>query len=1512
MSTQSFKVKSGLTLNPTDLTTLTSPQAGDLACDSNDSNKIKRYDAASASWTEVGSGASGDVDTLLVQDFDSASLSSFTQTGLALITTNPLDGRQSARLIHQPLVGAIQSFKQIIDVSPKFRGVNMTASLLLRSSASQGNVTIQFRDETNSVDYPSQQLQTNSQEIASLVTNSTTLVSGFSNSVINSLKVGMSVTGSGIPTGTTIDSINSSALTIVLSQAATASATVSLRFSDLPRTIQLGFQIPANCSSYSYTISALQEAGLPETYVDDIVLKNYWLGMSNQGQSSTEIEVPVVTEWTDFTPVWSSAGTQPSIGNGTITGKYRRVGDSVEIFTEVYSGSTTTYGTGAYSFSMPAGLIIDSNKIATSGDRTVLGVAALFGTRPYNADVTHNGALSQQVSASLHTSATIGARISNTFPETWTNVGNINSFSLSYKYPVLGWALTETQSFITNDLVPAKAVLGNTSLEIPSITGWQGYTPTFQGFGSPSNIEFEWRQVGENVEIRGKFVSGVSTAVEARVGLPAGLTSAGTSLIPSLQLVGTAGRNDASVSNSVLIEPSVTYLTMGQHSDGARFALIKQNANIIAANGTTMSFFASVPCAGLSATEEVVVSGTQSALVQEADSTLRMHTASKSGNVLLFSTIAESIGSDVSYSSGSYTIQTSGVYSIGAVITMASVDNRIHITKNSTATNSIDASVLSWGATQNTGGYEACAFWTGTLVAGDVIRFTTINTLAVTDSNQKMFITKQGSLKQLNVSSDQKITIPTSELRFTGSSSRGTADSGTRVKFDTLASIRGDAFTVTNDATGTMLTVTKKGILSVNANLVTASATYAQIIVAGRPMSAFDISGNGGSGSWDGTVNIGDTIYVVAGLNPNGNLAISFNAILQEQDIAVSVTNTLPQFSESDSSVRVDTANGYGSTGTLTRRFSNVRDNIGTDIEYADSATNGASFTVRSAGIYNISYSDMFDSASNAYMGITKNASSLSTAVFSLAASERLALTYMDIAGANASCSWQGYLAVGDIIRAQVGAANATANPSRSTFTISKVGKPNVTGVDVTPFVNVPQPKTQSSLHVAGAITANSIVTSLTSFSAVDSGVYSVNTTTGIYTVLKPANFTISYSSSASGAASVTGVVVINSIDVAVDTTAPAANNFQNAVWTGLLNAGDTFWARSANNASSNQKIIVSATALSDQILTAPETFSTDTASLQYASSSLYNLTTLANAPVGTYITFTYAPNTNTRTQTTTPPSQSPADMNANGIQIFTRAYNAASTSGNPSAIAIQIGKGHKGFKIGAYTNTVGKITPANLDFYTSGANTEVGALIKDYSETTGILIIDAGYRSSVSNTTHVFIGSDQTNPNPIRLDVNASKNPALTGMNLERVSARAFNSAGTSIPSASNTTITYSGTTFDTHGAFNTSTGVFTAPETGYYQINGAIGFANFSWTASQIFDIYFLKNGITFATKRQVMPTISESSGTNLSDVVYLLKSDTVTMQVRHTRGTATTLEAGGTYNYLSIAKVNIGKGN
>jgi hypothetical protein len=216
-----------------------------------------------------------------------------------------------------------------------------------------------------------------------------------------------------------------------------------------------------------------------------------------------------------------------------------------------------------------------------------------------------------------------------------------------------------------------------------------------------------------------------------------------------------------------------------------------------------------------------------------------------------------------------------------------------------------------------------------------------------------------------------------------------------------------------------------------------------------------------------------------------------------------------------------------------------------------------------------------------------------------------------------------------------------------------------------------------------------------------------------------------------------------------------------------VLDIGDILRVqRDATFISSIPSVTLTATASSDQILTAPESFSTDTASLTYASSSAYTLSTLQNAPVGTYITFTYAANTNTRTQTTTRPTQTDADMNVNGMQVFTRAYNAASTAASPAAVAIQIGKGLKGKSLDLY-KSAGKVTSGSLDYVILTNDTAAyGAGYKEYNEVTGVLIIDAAAAIN-TNTARTFVYSDGSTVTSGYLVINASKSPALTGVPL-------------------------------------------------------------------------------------------------------------------------------------------------
>lgn len=138
-----------------------------------------------------------------------------------------------------------------------------------------------------------------------------------------------------------------------------------------------------------------------------------------------------------------------------------------------------------------------------------------------------------------------------------------------------------------------------------------------------------------------------------------------------------------------------------------------------------------------------------------------------------------------------------------------------------------------------------------------------------------------------------------------------------------------------------------------------------------------------------------------------------------------------------NSMVRLNTANGYGSTNTKIRRFTNTVTNTGSDITYADSATLGASFTINTNGVYAISYSDTFATAQ--HIGISLNTSAPTTNLDAIPVSEVLSeITTAGGASAGAA-SWVGYLPAGSVVRAH-NAGAAVSSPANSVqFTITRV-----------------------------------------------------------------------------------------------------------------------------------------------------------------------------------------------------------------------------------------------------------------------------------------------------------------------------------------------------------------------------------------------------------------------------------------------------------------------------------------
>lgn len=173
-----------------------------------------------------------------------------------------------------------------------------------------------------------------------------------------------------------------------------------------------------------------------------------------------------------------------------------------------------------------------------------------------------------------------------------------------------------------------------------------------------------------------------------------------------------------------------------------------------------------------------------------------------------------------------------------------------------------------------------------------------------------------------------------------------------------------------------------------------------------------------------------------------------------------------------------------------------------------------------------------------------------------------------------------------------------------------------------------------------------------------------------------------------------------------------------------------------------------------------------------------------------------------------------------------------------------------------------------------------------------------------VSDTTTTVVGGNaaggQANSS---INIIRTSGPAQIAAS-ESVNARYFSSV-TAI-SGSLTTIVYATKGFDSHGAYNASTGIYTVPSPGKYQVNAGISTAG-TIALNNALDMQIQQSGSSSQISESLVDAAGAVSnlGTTVSDIFTCITGDTLKVQVS-SGAVGPSIVASNSKNFFSIARV------
>lgn len=420
------------------------------------------------------------------------------------------------------------------------------------------------------------------------------------------------------------------------------SSTVSDRFI-------ANFQTASNSTSYRLII----HNGTTVNAQFVMAFDNFSTGPSNYVYGTP------ITDWVSYTPTLTNL----TLGNGTSSGYWRRVGDSIEINYSFKLGSTSSVG-AAPTFSIPSGLTFDTSKYTSpNGDFTVgYGKAYDSGTDAYEVivDLSGSNALYLRVIKRQGADYLDFPNFSSTVPFTWTTN---DAFTIrTFLIPITGWSSSTQVSDGYDGRIIAARYYASTGASMGTLSG------------SFSDVTFNTREIDTTASFSGATYTIPSSGYYKFSGqIYTNGSSTANALVQTKLLV------DGSVNYSETItNQSSTVAAVGAlYNHGPFFFRAGQTVKLQAASNLTSPSYGNGTTQNYIQIEKLQAPTTISATEVVVESYFRSSNQSLTADVtaIVYDSMEQSTHGAYNSSTGTFTAPYPGFYLISGSYTVSAVSD---------------------------------------------------------------------------------------------------------------------------------------------------------------------------------------------------------------------------------------------------------------------------------------------------------------------------------------------------------------------------------------------------------------------------------------------------------------------------------------------------------------------------------------------------------------------------------------------------------------------------------------------------------------------------------------------------------------------------------------------------------------------------------------------------------------------------------------------------------------------